>query len=843
MKSVLLLSQLIRKYIWRYTLLLILAWPYGAVQSKELTWQPLKGTASDISINQAGIAYLLSSDGRPMRWDGEQQRWRYLTGNFRTIAAAEGSFPWAINADDELFRYNGLWWEKKHKAVSTVAANAKGQVYIITNNGKIKHWYRPRNEWQSLPGMASQIAVDSEGKPWVIIDQNHLASFDGKKWRTHSKIAASRLVLGNPNALMIVDLQGKLQQWNQRSRSWEPLAGLENIKEIAVSPTRELWALDNKSRMFATGELFKKKLERKAKKLKAPSYQLSINRATKATAPGVIANELNAPALSVPTVGKGKKTDITTENTPFSGPAVNPETVTTRAELTFENTRQNATRLAIGSDGSVFGLLSGGNIVRWSNQRESFQPFPGSLSRIAVDPEGNPWGVSSLGRVFRHTGQKWQQIVNVTAMDIAIGFDGTVIIVDRLGNLARFDNGSNTFRAIQGRAAKAVAVSPNGAPWIIRTDKVVLDCGVSPCKVFPQTAQSISIGPDGSVFIISSANQLMRLDTLRDRFEVIPVNGFGALDNVAVGPQGFPWLATQQTKTLASRFFERDESQDFLIAAQTPPNGTIGVGPTLTVNNTELSGFTFSKNIKFSSVKSTLPIGTGDKSLIEVGNDGSIWAVESDVPPVVYEKFNVNKNRFEPVNFFFSNNPGNLAFKFDIASNGDFWGVTGSELYRIRSTQAKVFPIVGGVGFPSDVSVGGDDTIYVVDSSTLYSMPKTSNRFRVFSKVTDVLSVAGASGSDVWIIDTANQVRQWTGSKFEARPKGKIQTADFIKASNGGDIYIIDNKIPYKWNGLNNSFDKINNLSIEIDEDIAIEADGRVWVTSETDTTVKRARD
>lgn len=307
MKSVLLLSQLIRKYIWRYTLLLILAWPYGAVQSKELTWNPLKGTASDIAINQSGIAYLLSSDGRPMRWDGEQRRWRYLTGNFRTIAAAESSFPWAINADDELFRYNGLWWEKKHKAVSTVAANAKGRVYIITNNGKIKHWYRPRNEWQSLPGTASQIAVDSGGKPWIIIDQQRLASFDGKKWRTHSKIAASRLEVGKSNALVIVDLQGKLQQWNQKTRSWELLSGIENIKEIAISPTRELWALDNKRQMFATGELFKKKLERKAKKLKAPSYQLSINRATKPKAPSVVSNELNAPAISVPTVSKGKK--------------------------------------------------------------------------------------------------------------------------------------------------------------------------------------------------------------------------------------------------------------------------------------------------------------------------------------------------------------------------------------------------------------------------------------------------------------------------------------------------------------------------------------------------------
>ncbi|MEQ9566785.1 MAG: tectonin domain-containing protein, partial [Pseudomonadales bacterium] len=106
-----------------------------------------------------------------------------------------------------------------------------------------------------------------------------------------------------------------------------------------------------------------------------------------------VSPETGAPQNGAKTVAPG------TENTA----TLDPVAVTTDENITFVNTQKSASTLAIGRDGSVFGLDAAGNILRWSNTRKRFESFPGTLIRIAVDAQGNPWGISTLGRVFRHT--------------------------------------------------------------------------------------------------------------------------------------------------------------------------------------------------------------------------------------------------------------------------------------------------------------------------------------------------------------------------------------------------------------------------------------------------------
>src|SRR5690606_31567777 len=120
-------------------------------------------------------------------------------------------------------------------------------------------------------------------------------------------------------------------------------------------------------------------------------------------------------------------------------------------------------------DGSVFALDTSGNITRWSNSRKSFESFPGSLARIAVDSLGNPWGVTGLGRVFRHDGQAWVQIQGATASDIAIGGRTDIVLTaDADGLLARYNKSAKRFDRIDGLGVQ-VAAAPDGTPWTIRS--------------------------------------------------------------------------------------------------------------------------------------------------------------------------------------------------------------------------------------------------------------------------------------------------------------------------------------------------------------------------------------
>lgn len=821
--------------------------PSSVHSAEKTSWKSLPTLAVDISINSDGQAYIAAIDGTPWRWDKQEQRWRRMSGKFTRIAAAEGNHPWAINAESELFRYNGLWWEIKHESVADVAANAQGDVFITMDNGDIKQWYALRSEWRSLTGSAQRIAVDSAGQLWIVDSEGKVQSYDGKNWKNYSNIIAADIATSGENDQIIVDSTGFILRWDPLAEQWGKVDGITAVNSVAVTPSGDIWAVLASGEIVINGGLVAdveqgKLREAKAGTPKAPTFrplteQASIPRAIVVTAP-----TLNAPTVdgTTPVAAITHEASVTT----FNGPAVDPATVTSRDPINFINTRENAASLAIGAEGSIFGLTEGGTLLRWSNSLNGFTDFPGSLVRIAVDSKGNPWGISSLGRVFRHTARKWQQILNVTASDIAAGYDGSVVIVDSSGRLFKFNDTQKTFNAISGNNAVLVALEPDGTPWTVRTDKLVQRCNTSPCKRYPQKAQSIAVGPDGSVYIVSESKQLMHLDRLNDTFQAMPIAGFPSIENVAVGPQGYPWVSTSENLTLASTFFERDESGDALLAAITPEGGTVGTGVTSSVASTEIATITFSKHMKFKNINDTLSIGGGDFNILEVGNDGSIWAAVLAAVGNKYEKYNENRNRFEAVPFWFAtNNLTETTLSFDVTSNGDFWGSSnGTNVYRVRGQQSIDFT-KSGVGFPSILSVGGDDTVYVVYGTTLYSKAANSNQFKKFSNNTNVRFVSAGSGDNLWITNVADEVQQWNGSKFENRPVGKTQLAKSVKVGNGGTVYIVEAGVPYKWNSTNNSFDKINNIQLTTGGEIAVEADGRLWLLSEMDNTVKRAKD
>jgi hypothetical protein len=828
-----------------YGLIFVLACvisPSVAYNNDAVSWESLPGLAVDIAINSNGQTYITAPDGTPWRWAAQEKRWSRMSGRFTRIAAAEDNHPWAVNNEGELLRYNGLWWEIKNKNVTDVAANSRGDVFIVMNNGDIKHWYALRSEWRPITGSAKRIALGNDGQPWVINSEGKVQSYDGKNWRVYSNTIARDIAIGGEDTQVIVDSTGALLRWDKLKEKWSKVDGIDAVKLSAVTPSGDIWAVSENGEIIINGELASNADKGKAKTpkalvYKAPSIRAIVKRASSPKATVVTATGLKGktPTSAI--------TQITSEPT-FNGPAINPITVTSRGAINFVNTRQTAASLAIGGDGSVFALTAGGSILRWSNSANKFADFPGALIRIAVDKEGHPWGISALGRVFRHTGKQWKQLLNLTASDISIGYDGTILIVGISGRIFKLNDGLTGFYPVTGNNVALVAVAPDGTPWAVRTDKQVQRCDSSPCKLFPQKAQSISIGPDGSVYIISESKKLMRLDHISDSFKLVSVPGYPSLEDVAVGPQGFPWVTSSDDLTLASKFFERDEGGDSVIAAMTPAGGTVGTGSTLPVVSTEVSGVTFSKNMKFQNITHTSPIGTGDFNILEVGNDGSIWLAVLIAADNRYEKYNESRNRFEPVSFWFAtNNVSETAMSFDLTSNGDFWGISNlTNVYRVRGQQAVDFT-KNGLGLPEVLSVGGDDTVYVVYGTTLYSKAANSNQFKKFSNDNDVKFVTAGSASDVWITNTANQVQQWNGSAFENRPVGKTQLAESVKASSGGAVYIVEAGIPYKWNGTNNSFDKINNIQLTADGEAAIEADGRLWLVSETDNTVKRAKD
>ncbi|WP_430470863.1 hypothetical protein [Thalassospira lucentensis] len=828
-------------------------------------WTRLPGTAVDISINSQGQAYVVAPDGTPWRWDALEQRWRKMSGDFVRISAAEGNRPWAVNAEGAVFRYNGLWWESKDTDVADVAADAQGNVYIAKVNGDIKKWNPLRSEWQPVQGQAYRIALDMAGNPWAVTRDRRIAAFDGKNWGTLPGRAVD-IAIGGNDTVVIADAEGRIRVWNDGQRSWQAVVGVEGVTAAAATPDGGPWAVLTDGVIMATTLLVApekiKTEEGRAPEIKAPLAVAPIDTAPVAIAPGVSAAPLTpsgaiAPPAQVPPATTAPvQTAATLSASPVSpqtgatgqtdtktvAPAagndatIDPVAVTTNEDITFVNTQKTASALAIGRDGSVFGLDAAGNVLRWSNSRKQFESFPGTLVRLAVDALGNPWGISTLGRVFRHTGNQWKQITGATGSDIAIGGDGSVVIADASGTLSKLNDAMTRFDRISGQGL-LVAVAPDGIPWTIRSDQLVQRCASSPCEIFAQKAKSIAIGPDGSVYVVSDKDLLMLLDTDTTTFDVVRTPGHTP-QSVAVGPNGYPWLVTKDMLVLASKFFERDEQADRLVAASTVGD-TTGTGDTAAVVDvTSESAFTFSKNISFDTFATNL--NTIEEFAVGQNDDVYVYGQPQNQGAKQFLKFNSTTEKFEEVSLSFNQNLQNI----DVASDGTIWTTQNGSVYQLSSTGSvrRTYSVTSGsIG---SLSIGADGTVYVVISQKLYQLKPGTNAFTKFSN-DDVSKVAIGRAGDVWIADSNNNVQQFTGTKFENRPRGQSVSAEDVGAGTDGSIYITSwsgsQYVLKKWNATNNSFDTVKNTNAN---KVDVVSDGRPWIANTSSSTdVKRAED
>lgn len=800
------------------------------------TWTKLPGTAVDLSINAEGQAYAAAQDGTPWRWDKVEGRWRRMSGNFKRISAAEGNRPWAVDGEGIVYRYNGLWWENKDTDVADVAADATGNVYIAKTDGSIKVWYPLRSEWRPVDGAAWRIALDGAGNPWVVTAEGVIQSYDGKSWSTYPGRALD-IAVGGTDTVAIADREGGVRTYSAAAGRWDVVPGVNGVLSVAVTPDGGTWAVLRDGSIMATSLLV-------ADSTKSEEGHAPDAVAPRITAPGAVAPASVAPVETAPHAEAAPVVapPPAARAAPSSGSSagIDPATITAKGDITFANTRKNATSIAIGKDGSVFALDAGGNVLRWSNTRKAFDSFPGSLVRIAVDPNGNPWGVSALGRVFRHTGTAWKQIVGATASDIAIGSDGTVVIADVSGTLFKLNAAQTSFDRILGNGM-LVAVGPDGTPWTVRSDKLVQRCDTMPCTVFAQRAESLSIGPDGSVWIVSDRNLLMRLNADGKTFDVVRIAG-NTPAKVAVGPNGYPWVVNDQGLALASTFFKRDEGGDRKLAAATSGD-TIGSGASETPVTSNASGFTFTKSMQFETL-STSNLSPDFQAYMDAGNDGNFYVYSHGEGVFIYDE---SKKKFILESTTVGTGTTYKALDFGVASNGDIWFYTNSPdpkdaLYRERSKTIKQY--TAGSGTTANVAVAPDDTVYahVTEGGSNYLYKKTSSSevFTKFSTYDQVHQFDVGPGNDVWIIDKSNYVKQWNGTKFEKRPTSG-QKANKIKVGADGTVYIVDqNSAVRKWNGTNKSFDKINNITTN---GLAVDDDGRPWLNTDGLRTIKRAKD
>lgn len=495
----------------------------------------LKGRAVDVGISAGGVTYIVSPDGRAWRWGSSfGEEWSFVGGTeLVRVDVDQNNRPWAVDRAGGIYFYNSVYWEKRGAGAIDIGVGPTGVVLALQKSGRIIGWNQRTKRFDPyLERKGRRIDVDKNGLPWIVDGEGRLARFTGKRWQTFE--TEVRDVSIGPNGGVYVARDNGTAVLHLTSAISQAVAGFTRIVSLSAGPNGHLWGV-REDRSIVSMSLFAKE------------------RGIKPAAPVVRPRR--------PTIA-----ELVDNHRRRRNSVANAAIVTSNAPLEFvlvPNIR--AFDVGIGGDGTVFVVDSDGFFNLFSERDRKFSRFPGQIQAVAVDSKGNPWGVAPGGEVFRHDGSDWVEVGGAfgTARDIAINFKNQVFITNDEQQVFRFNETTGIFILYPGVRGARIAVDPRGRPWTVDRDGAVFRCdGEEGCTQTPVTkAQDIGIGPDGSIFLASVANALLRYNEREGGFEFLPRVGSG-VRVVDVGPRGRPWVIDVDGRLYASAFFKRDETDD-----------------------------------------------------------------------------------------------------------------------------------------------------------------------------------------------------------------------------------------------------------------------------------------
>ena len=231
----------------------------GGVKTK-IVYNPDEGNIYVVEYEVTGVAVAPPAAAQPVG-----QQWQEVPGCAKKIASGGGK-TWLLGCASgggggyQIFSRNGSNWDLVEGAATDIAVNSDGTPWVVSSDGKI--FQRSGNSWQQVPGCAKKIAAGG-GKVWLLGCANNgnsgyeIYTWNGSGWDLVEGVAVD-LAVDSQNIVWAVNAQGGiLRNVNYRTNGnimtartngnilkkgdpWKQVAGC--AKKIAVGGDK-VWLL------------------------------------------------------------------------------------------------------------------------------------------------------------------------------------------------------------------------------------------------------------------------------------------------------------------------------------------------------------------------------------------------------------------------------------------------------------------------------------------------------------------------------------------------------------------------------------------------------------------------
>jgi len=221
-------------------------------------WKQIPGKAEDIGIGADGSVWVIGLNKSIHSWTGEE--WVQAQGSGTQISVGSNGLAWIVGDDNCIFEAitgPGLAWNKRPGWANELSIGADGTVWVLGHDEvaggySIHRWNRIKNQWNTVAGGAVRIAVDPNGKAWVINNEKKIFQQKGDVWE---QIAgwATDIAIGADGTVFVLghDQVGggySVNKWDAKIKKWLCIPG--GGVRIAVDPQGLPWVVNSDHKIF-----------------------------------------------------------------------------------------------------------------------------------------------------------------------------------------------------------------------------------------------------------------------------------------------------------------------------------------------------------------------------------------------------------------------------------------------------------------------------------------------------------------------------------------------------------------------------------------------------------------
>ncbi|TXT35998.1 MAG: hypothetical protein FD135_4574, partial [Comamonadaceae bacterium] len=477
-----------------------------ALFTRLLTWRQVGGQSLAVSLGADGSAFSLAQNGAVWQWKGEDQ-WSLVNGQFQALAAGVKGTAWGLDARQHVFALNKGQWLELPGLARAIAAGQNNTVWAITPDDALV-----------VPPGAQTLAMGPGDVPWVILGQGGVQFFQGGRWMEVPGIEAASLGVGMDGTVYATHRQDQSIHWlDKRDMSWKPATGKALF--IAVGPTGSPWVVAPGQRLMASGRFLREEAQQRFEaqqraqepvkpvltittaplptSQKSLSFQTLPSQDMRFQDIGIGSNGAvfalggdgslfcfsNASQrFLLAALSQAKRIAVNAAGQPW---LLNASGVVTHFDKTVWLTVPEfiGQDLAIGPDGQVWAVDMQGESYRYAAATQRFERMtvasadaPVKAQRIAGANGNIYWVVTQDKQLVRcDKGDCRVQLIGVS--DVAVSPDNTVFALDLLGSVRRFNPSTKQYDKQNG-VGVAIAVGPQGLPWLVTTEGRVSYAGL-----------------------------------------------------------------------------------------------------------------------------------------------------------------------------------------------------------------------------------------------------------------------------------------------------------------------------------------------------------------------------